>query len=175
VLTAALFIWPPPRLGIVMGLFWLIYFGVIVVIDLEHRLVMHPISLFGMVAGMFSGWQMHGWWQTLAGGAAGFGIFFVIYYLGLMVVRWVNRRRGREITDDDEPMGFGDVMLAGVMGLVLGWPGVIAGVFLAALIGGAAGLVVLVIAVLRRQYHSGLSLPYAPCLALATIYLLYLQ
>jgi leader peptidase (prepilin peptidase)/N-methyltransferase len=161
-------------MGIVMGLFWLIYFGVVMVIDLEHRLIMHPVTLFGMLAALFSGWQLHGWFDTLAGGLGGFGIMAGFYYLGLILLRLIKRRRGEAI-DEEEAIGFGDVTLSTVIGLLLGWPGIVGGLILGVLLGGAASLLVLAVALIRRRYHPGLSVAYGPYLALAAIYLLYIQ
>jgi hypothetical protein len=42
-LTLALF--PPTRLGLWIGLLWLVYFGVVAVIDLEYRVVLDQVSL----------------------------------------------------------------------------------------------------------------------------------
>ena len=43
---------PPNKLGYWLGMVVLAYFGVVVLIDLEYRLIMHPVSLFGAVLGL---------------------------------------------------------------------------------------------------------------------------
>lgn len=168
---------PPERLGMVVGWLWLIYFGIIIIIDLEHHLILHPVSLVGAIGGLVTGWWIHGIIPTLIGGVAGFGIMWAFYAVGAWVLRWFNqRRKSQENTapiDEDEAIGFGDVNLSGVMGLLLGWPGVIAGLVLAVLLGGAGSLVVLGSAAIRGRYHPGLAIPYGPFLAFSTIILLY--
>ena len=43
---------PPNKLGFWLGMILLAYFGVVVLIDLEYRLIMHPVSIFGAVLGL---------------------------------------------------------------------------------------------------------------------------
>ena len=51
--AAFVYFWmvPSKALGIPLGMVVLIYFGIITVIDLEHRLILHPTSLAGAVLG----------------------------------------------------------------------------------------------------------------------------
>ena len=44
VLAVLLRFFPAPVLGQVAGVFWLAYFVLIVVIDMEYRLILHPVS-----------------------------------------------------------------------------------------------------------------------------------
>jgi leader peptidase (prepilin peptidase)/N-methyltransferase len=76
---------------------------------------------------------------------------------------------------EGEALGFGDVTLSGVIGLLLGWPGVIAGLIVAVFLAGAVGLLAMLPMLFRRQYDPNLALPYGPFLALGAFYLLYLR
>ncbi len=58
-------------------------------------------------------------------------------------------------------MGGGDVKLAALIGLVAGWPGVLAAVFVAFAVGAAAGLLLIAFGGLGRRDP----LPFAPALA----------
>ena len=174
VITVLIWIAPPERLGFPMGMVWLIYFGVIIVIDLEHRLILHPVSWFGAVLGLATGVWLHGWLSTLVGGVVGFGAMLAFYWLGILYVRKLASRKGQPIEEGDA-FGFGDVNLSGVMGLLLGWPGVLAGLVLAIIIAGAITLAYLAFMLITRRYTPNLALPYGPFLAASTIYLLYLQ
>lgn len=58
-------------------------------------------------------------------------------------------------------MAGGDVKLAGLVGLVAGWPGVLVAVFVAFAVGAAAGLLLIAIGRLGRRDP----LPFAPALA----------
>jgi len=86
------------------------------------------------VLGLGLGVWQHGLLDTLLGGAAGFGTMFALYLLGDSFARWIARRRGEAL--DEVALGFGDVNLLGVIGLILGWPGIVAGLVLGILIAG---------------------------------------
>ena len=51
-ITVGLLYYHPVRLGFLGGLFVIGYFGVVVIIDIEHRLILHPVSIFGAVSGL---------------------------------------------------------------------------------------------------------------------------
>ena len=164
---------PLESIGNYSAILWLIYFSLVTVIDLEHRLILHPVSLSGAVLGLIYGSALHGYLPTLLGGAAGFGMMLFFYFLGQLFVRVLSKSRGEEI--EEIALGFGDVNLAGVIGLLLGWPGIIAGIFLAILIGGVVSGGFLVLQVLRKKYHAFQALPYGPFLVLSVIILFYLS
>ncbi len=162
---------PSPNLGLWGGILWLMYFGLVVVIDLEHRLILHPVSLIGGVLGVIFGSVNHGFLNTILAGAVGFGIMLVFYMFGNLFIKILSSRRGEEI--DEVALGFGDVNLAGVIGLLLGWPGVLAGVFLAIIIGGIISGVFLLIQIFRKRYEAFQALPYGPFLVISALLLLY--
>jgi prepilin signal peptidase PulO-like enzyme (type II secretory pathway) len=171
ILAGLIYFIPPPNLGLWGGILWLILFGLIVVIDLEHRLILHPVSLTGAALGIIFGSINHGFLNTIVGGAAGFGIMLVFYMLGNVFIKFLSRKRGEDI--DEVALGFGDVNLAGVIGLLLGWPGVIAGVFLAIIIGGVISGIFLLLQIFRKRYEAFQALPYGPFLVISVVLLLY--
>jgi leader peptidase (prepilin peptidase)/N-methyltransferase len=175
-IIAALWFWqvPPQRLGFLIGLAWLTYFGVVIIIDLEHRLILHPVSWFGAAFGLATGVWLHGWLNTLIGGVVGFGIMLAFYWLGVLYVRKIASKKGRPIEEGDA-FGFGDVNLSGVIGLLLGWPGILAGLVLAVLIAGAVTLVYLAVMLITHRYTPNLALPYGPFLAASAIFLLFFR
>ena len=150
------------------------YFGIVIVIDLEHRLILHPVSWLGAVLGLATGVWLHGWLSTLIGGAVGFGIMLVFYWLGILYVRKFASMKGQPIEEGDA-FGFGDVNLSGIMGLLLGWPGILAGLVLAILIAGAVTLLYLAYMLITRRYVPNTALAFGPFLAASTIYLLYIR
>lgn len=178
--AVAMFLWlaPDQRLPFWLNLLVGLYFGLIIVIDLEYRLILHPTSLAGAALGLGVGVWLHGWLATLLGGIAGFGFMYGMYLLGNVFGRWMAKRRniqGEEGEAMEEALGFGDVNLAGVIGLMLGWPGVIAGLLLAIFLGGAVSLIYLVVTLLLRRYQAFIAIPYGPFLALAALFLLYFR
>jgi leader peptidase (prepilin peptidase)/N-methyltransferase len=162
---------PPIRLGFWPGLILLLYLGVVVVIDIEHRLILHPISVVGALLGAGLGIWLHGFLPTLAGGAAGFLAMLLLYFLGDRFARLVARMRGQVL--DEVALGFGDVNLSGILGLILGWPGILAGLGAAILLGGAASVIFIAGQLILRQYKPFTAIPYAPFLVIGTIIFLY--
>lgn len=172
---AAILLWmiPPPSLGFVLGLILLIYLGTVTVIDLEYRVILHPVSLAGAALGLFVGTRLHGFGSTLIGGAAGFGLMLFLYYLGSVIIRLLARLRGE--TYSEEALGFGDVNLSGVLGLLLGWPGIIIGLILTILLAGAVSFIYFIILVAVRRYRPNVAIPYGPFLVSSAVALLYFR
>lgn len=178
---------PSKALGIPLGMIVLIYFGVITVIDLEHRLILHPTSLFGAALGLVVGTFIHsradGLWlglgKSLLGGLFGFGVMFLLYQFGTLVARIRARRMqaAGQADDEEEALGGGDVYLAGVLGLMLGWPFIWNALLLGVLLGGLISIVFLITLFVRRRYSSEALMtfiPYGPYFIISAFYLLFL-
>ncbi len=162
---------PPIRINYISSLLLLVYFGVVVVIDVEHKLILHPVSLVGYGLGFIIGAQRHGVSDTLVGGLVGFAIMLGFYAIGEIFARWLRARRG--LPEEEVALGFGDVNLAAIIGLLLGWPGVIPGILLAILLGGAGSLLYLIWMWLNRKLAANAAIPYGPFLVLSAIILIY--
>jgi len=160
--TAALWFSPPTRLGFWVAWLLLAYFGVVVVIDVEYRLILHSVSLAGAALGTALGVGLHGVQSTLFGGLAGFAMMAVLYLAGAVMLRWLTR--WRQVPPGEVALGFGDVTLGGVIGLVLGWPLINLGLMLAVLLGGVVSLLYLILMMLARRYRLFTALPYGPFL-----------
>jgi leader peptidase (prepilin peptidase)/N-methyltransferase len=174
-ILGTLWLWhaPPADLGFGLGLLLLVYFGVVVVIDIEYRLILHPVSLTGALLGLALGTWLHGLWATLIGGALGFGLMLAFYYLGSLFARLVSRRHAA--VGPGEALGFGDVNLGGVLGLVLGWPLILPALFLSILIGGVVSLLYLMGMLVLRRYQALMAVPYGPFLVSGAALLIYFR
>jgi leader peptidase (prepilin peptidase)/N-methyltransferase len=141
-------------------------FLLVIVIDVEHRLIPHALTLPAAVAiGLVGALDpARGPVKTLLGGAAGFAFFLLLYYLGGAFARAAARLRGRAL--EEVAFGFGDVTLAGVIGLAVGWPGVLVALFLGILAAGAFSLAFLLGMLVRRRYTAFVPIPYGPFLVL---------
>jgi leader peptidase (prepilin peptidase)/N-methyltransferase len=172
-IVAAVWFWqnPPHLLPFWPGFLLLAFFGVVFVIDMEHRLILHMVSIFGAVLGLLLGIYMRGLWMTLLGGVVGYGLMLGLYWFGGVFANWLARRRGEVLTE--VALGFGDVNLAGVLGLLLGWPGIIAGLLLAIIIGGVVSILYLLLMVILRRYHTFMAIPYGPFMVISAIFLLF--
>ena len=176
---------PPTWLGFLVAMLILTYLGVVFVIDFEHRIIMHPVSIAGallaFVAGVYIQQSLgqrstqyvldQPLATTLIGGAIGFGSMLVFYFLGEVFARYIARRRGQTI--DEVALGFGDVNLAGIAGLFLGARIIPFGLLFAILTGGLASLIVILVMLVRRRYQAFTPIPYAPFLILAILYYLF--
>ena len=174
ILTAAtLYIWltPPHRIGFWLGYLLLAYLGIVFVIDAEHRLIMHPVSIAGGLLGLGIGSYAHGVPLALAGGAAGFGSMLLLYFLGEAFTRYLSKRRGEDI--EEVALGYGDVNLCGITGLLLGWPVIIAGMLFTIFAGGIGSLLVIGYMLVRKRYNAFTPIPYAPFLILSVLFFLF--
>jgi leader peptidase (prepilin peptidase)/N-methyltransferase len=160
----AIWLWemPAEKLGFLGGLLLLAYFGVVVIIDIEYRLIMHPVSIFGAILALVIGVYLHGWPNTLLGGLAGFGAMWLLYKLGELMMILISKIRGQSI--GDVALGFGDVNLSGVLGLLLGWPAIFVGLLLAVLLAGIVSFFYLILMLALRRYRLFTALPYGPFL-----------
>ncbi len=155
-IAASLYIWvePPSKLGYLPGLILSVYFGLVFIIDLEHRLILHPTSIFGSLLGLVVGITAHGLKAALAGGLGGLAIMLVFYFFGVLFARYRAgrmRRAGIE-PDDEEALGAGDVILVAILGLMLGWPLIWFGLLSGILLGGAVSLLIVLWLVVSRKY-----------------------
>ena len=162
---------PPDKLGYFIGLLVLVYFGVVVIIDLEYRLIMHPVSIFGAVLGLVVGYLRVGLVNTLIGGVVGFGSMWLLYMLGVLIIKLIDRMRKRPV--NDVALGFGDVNLSGVLGLMLGWPLILFSLVISVLIGGLVSLIYILIKLITGEYSAFMALPYGPFLVSGAVILIY--
>jgi prepilin signal peptidase PulO-like enzyme (type II secretory pathway) len=118
---------------------------VIAAVDLERRLVLNELVLAGAILALghaaLAGWPTL--MMSLLGGLVGLALFAVAAVLG----------RGA--------LGAGDVKLAGLLGLVLGYPAILQALFLTVVIGGITAGILLV----TRKVERRTMIPYAPFLA----------
>jgi leader peptidase (prepilin peptidase)/N-methyltransferase len=171
IIPVLLWIFPHPHFPFVLAYLLFIYLCLVFVIDLEHRLILHPVSLIGAVLGLVIGTYLHGLVTTLIGGAVGFGVMLAFYFIGELYVRFMAKKRG--ITTDEVALGFGDVNLSGILGLLLGWPLISVGLLFAVLAGGLISLVIILGMLIAKKYKAFTAIPYAPFLILSALFLLY--
>ncbi len=168
---ALMWAYPPAKLGVWWGAIVIIYFGVIVVIDIRYKLILHITSWVGLGLGLTIGILLHGWIPTIEGGIIGYCIMFTFYKLGELFIKWWTRYKGKP--EDEVALGFGDVNLSGILGLMVGFPGVLLSLFIGALIGGIVSLVYLVFSVLIKRYKALTALPYGPFLVCGAVIVIF--
>jgi len=153
--TATVFACIPPALGAgVDALFVALYAAILIligVIDLEHRLILHIVTLpatgLALLGSLPAGYT--NLLSALLGALFGFTLFFLLYQLG-------RRLYG------PGALGFGDVTLAMMMGAMMGFPLIALTLATGMLIAGVCSLIL--IAVRLRSRRS--SMAYGAALAL---------
>ena len=110
--------------------------------------------------------------DSLAGGALGFGVFWLFWYGGVLF----NRARYRGEAHQEVAFGFGDVMLAGVCGLILGWQAMIFAMFITVFAGAFGGLAWMLSRLLSGSgYALFTALPYGPYVIFGTVVMLFFE
>lgn len=134
--------------------FYLAVLILVIVIDLEHRLILHivtfPVTAVALVASILLPNEIITIWSALVGAALGFLFFYAAYRLGQRLF-------------GPGALGFGDVTLSMMMGAMLGFDRIIFALVIGILIGGV-GSMGLVLA-RRRSLRSYVA--YGPYLAVA--------
>ena len=126
-------------------------------VDLEHSLLLNVVVVPAIPVALavfpFSplplaeGWGLgEAYLRSLAGMGLGFGVMLLIFLAS----------RGG--------MGLGDVKLVALLGAILGFPQIVAGLAIAFILGGAAGVIILVLKLRRRSEP----IPFGPALVIGT-------
>jgi prepilin signal peptidase PulO-like enzyme (type II secretory pathway) len=102
----------------------------------------------------------------------------LLYLLGVLFSRIRARRlqRAGQPTDDEEALGAGDVILAAIIGLMLGWPLIWLGLISGILLGGVVSLLLVAwLAITRRYKENALMIfvPYGPYFIVSAFLILY--
>ncbi len=129
-------------------------FIIIMVIDWEHGLILnkvvYPSLIIAVIISLVLSLNQPDWQiiiDELIGGAAGFILFFLI----VMVSRG--------------GMGFGDVKMAGLIGLALGWKIGLVAILIGIILGGVTAIVLLALKIKRRKQ----AIPFGPFLSIGTL------
>ncbi len=151
----------------------LIFLGVIMVIDIEHRVVLFQTSIFGFVLFFLYGIRLRGLLSTIFGALAGFLIMLSFYYLGLVFTKIAGKLRHQKI--DEVAFGFGDVCLGTILGLLTGWPSIVGAFFISIFTFVAFSLVLFLALLLAKRYHVfSNTQPFTTFLILGAIAIFYL-
>ena len=164
--TIVIYLWSSSPASFWSAFIVSVIFLLIIVIDIEHKLILHivtfPAAVIFILLGFLDPDMSLG--RTLLGGAVGFGIFFLLYLLGTLFAR--TYARGQDAEEDEIALGFGDVTLATIIGLAVGFPGVIEALLRGILAAGLFSIAYLIYMKVRRRYSVFTPIPYGPFLIL---------
>jgi leader peptidase (prepilin peptidase)/N-methyltransferase len=107
------------------------------VTDARHYLIPDPYTVVGLILGLLFSLAggVHGFLQALLGAATGFALLYAVAQGGAWLFK-------------EEAMGGGDIKMMAMVGVFVGWTGVLLTIFLGALIG---TLVFLPMAIMGRR------------------------
>lgn len=157
---------------------WMIYLTIlmlITVIDIEHYLILFPVIipalLIALVIAFVYPEPNRQTSDYLIGAVVGGGLYLIMFWGGGLFAGFVSSARGEQL--EEVAFGFGDVLLATLCGLMIGW-GAFIFASLITVIAGAVGALVFIVArlVIKRQYDFFTPLPYGPYIVLGTIILM---
>jgi leader peptidase (prepilin peptidase) / N-methyltransferase len=139
----------PDPVRIAIGWLYAAFLLTVLVIDFEQRRVLNimlaPAAVVVLAISLLP--QTPTLESALMGGATGLGLFVLVYFLS----------RGH--------LGMGDVKLAGLIGLMLGYPAVMSALVIGIILGAAAALFLLA----ARKATRSSTMAYAPYLALGAL------
>ncbi len=150
---------------LLIGGFVLSAFVLFAVIDFEHRSVaIEAVGLVSLIFLLDAGTRGADLLlRALGGGLGGFLIFMVLFFLGRALAGLFHLGHGVE------PLGFGDVILAALVGFVVGWPGILLASMVSVVLGGIAGLLLLVVSLVKRRSLKSATMAYGPYLLIAGV------
>jgi leader peptidase (prepilin peptidase)/N-methyltransferase len=166
------YFFPPIRLGFWLAALVFLYFMVVAVIDLEHKAILIPTTIFGLFLALFTGWSIHGLGVALLGGVAGGAIMAGLYFFGIFFIRMMEKAKKQQI--EETALGEGDVYLMVVLGLMMGWPEVVGGLILGILSAGLLSGGLVLGSLLFKRYKALTAIPYAPFLLLGAFIMIFL-
>jgi prepilin signal peptidase PulO-like enzyme (type II secretory pathway) len=178
-ITFSVLIWlfPYQSLNFWWSIPLIIFLGVILVIDIEYKVVLIQTSILGLILLFFlglinRGLSIKGLIITALGGAAGLLIMLALYYFGIFFNKVLSKARNQEI--DEVALGFGDVYVSTFLGFLIGWPNIISAIILAVLLSGAFSLLFVVVKLVLKKYKAFSAIPYTPFLIMGAIILPYI-
>lgn len=170
------FLWTRFELGLGLAAYSLFttLLVLIVVIDVEHRLILNVVVLPATALALLLSPIMMAaqgaradtplhllFLRALLGAGFAYVVVLGIYFLGAFFAKLLARARGRAL--NEVAFGMGDVKLAGLVGALIGFPAIFFALIYTILFGGIGALLALGYqGLVRRQYSAFMAIPYGP-------------
>lgn len=126
----------------------------VIFFDLEHRLILDRVMFPAIAVALVVSFFGRPWWAGIATGLGAGLLFLLLALLGSAIFK-------------AEAMGFGDVKLVLFIGLLLGWPQTLTGIFYGVVLAGLASIGVII---MNRSMKG--TIAYGPYLAIGTLIML---
>jgi prepilin signal peptidase PulO-like enzyme (type II secretory pathway) len=152
-------------LSLLEGIVAVFLFLLVTVLDFEHRLVLMEVVFGGALLLLVLSALRGSLLDSVVGLLAGGGVFLLLFSFGLLFAHAVGSNLAAAL-------GLGDVSLAALVGLAVGWPAVLPALLLAIVLAGAAGGAILLWHLARHRPTGGITMAYGPYLAVAALAIL---
>lgn len=153
---------------------WMAYLTIltlVTVIDLEHRIIITPIILIACILAfaiaLVAPESDRDFVDYMAGGGLGLGLFLVMFWGGGIFSSVVASARGEELSE--VAFGLGDVYVATMCGLMIGWQAFIFAAIITVFLGALGGIIFLIVQAFRGGYDAFTPLPYGQYIIIGTI------
>lgn len=159
-----------------LNAFYVTSLVMILVTDLEHRLILHAVTLPSMLVAVLGAYVNPAFdspARALLGGAIGLVAALSLYFFGALFSLILGRLRGEPLPGP--ALGFGDVTLSTFLGLVVGAPEIIFALVLGILAGFVGAIAFLVVRSGIQRSHQAFTsfIPYGPFLVLGGAAMLF--
>lgn len=141
------------------------------IMDFETKEVV--ISILGLLIFGTVGIIIWGWKSAFLGGILSTAIMLGLYYLGKLMVKIMVKKNKIPQDNDVIALGLGDVYLAALLGLSLGFPSFLVGFIITILLGGFVSLVIIIVNAIRRKSSALTAIAYGPYIIISIIFMLY--
>ena len=157
-----------------VGVLISIYLAIVTIIDIEYHLIQHKTALVGIALAGLAGTFLHKFPSSIVGGAIGIIVMFFFYMLGRFYATYKNKRQNNSDPDAlDEALGFGDVSLAAVLGLLLGHALIFKALLIGILLAGLYSIAIVVAMIIKKDFDPSRTIPYGPFLVIGAVVVLF--
>lgn len=165
---------PIPQIGFFASLPILIYLGVIIIVDIEHRLVLIQTSVVGLLLFFIYGIIINGFFATIFGGLISLILMLFLFFGGKLLLYMGGKFRGKTIKG--VAFGLGDVFFGTILGLLVGDSAVIGSNLITMLVMVLFSFFLFNYLVLKGKYRAyTATLPFTTFQAIGAVAVLYVD
>ena len=163
-MTSEIYIW------VVMWFIWS-YCLIIAIIDWEKRWVLRSTLIVGIIISLLIGAYLHGWYRAWLGGLIYFWVILLIF-LGGLIYKTI---RFKKLHILSSPIGLNDVILACILGLILGEDLAPQGLAVSFVIIGLFSLILFAHQIYHHKYDPQTPIPFGALLSISGLFVIMMS
>jgi len=155
-------------------MFYAAVLTLVVIIDVEYRWVFSEIILVAGLVAIFEAIFIPrvDLGESLRGGVYGLGVMIALYVMGIVFARLIGILTGRRV--GRTVLGFGDVYIGMLGGVILGWSALWFALLIMILTGAIASLAFVTVKIVKTgRYRVFSAIPYGPYIVIGIATMLY--